>query len=138
MKITIYGLYSAKTKKCRYIGRTRNIRGRERGHLRNNTIGEPFVFRVIKVVDESEAHLVERAQIIKRRKKLVNKCLPSRLTTDEIISRIKRRESFWVGTHPERVIASRISNILGIKYYAGKDDRGGFYICHLPKVAKRK
>ena len=54
----------------------------------------------------------------------------------EIKDRIMGRESFWVGTESERVSASRTAQTLGIKYTTGKDDRGGFYICHLPAVKK--
>ena len=48
------------------------------------------------------------------------------------------RESFWVQSQGERVTASRIANILGIKYRTGSDDRGGFYVLHIPKLTKTK
>ena len=58
------------------------------------------------------------------------------LTSAEIKEKIMARESFWVGSVGERVTASRIANILGIKYRTGSDDGGGFYILYIPKLAK--
>lgn len=61
----------------------------------------------------------------------------SQQTSQQLKERILARESFWVGTESERVNASRIAKTLGIKYTTGSDERGGFYVCHLPKVVKR-
>ncbi len=58
------------------------------------------------------------------------------LTSSEIKEKILARESFWVATAAERISASNIARIIGIKYTTGSDDRGGFYVCHLPKVKK--
>jgi hypothetical protein len=57
-------------------------------------------------------------------------------TSSELKEKIMARESFWVASSNERVIASRIASTLGIKYTTGADDRGGFYICKLPTVKK--
>ncbi|MDE2106006.1 MAG: hypothetical protein KGL39_52775 [Patescibacteria group bacterium] len=61
---------------------------------------------------------------------------PMSLTQDQIKEKILARESFWVGTQSERVTASRIAKILGIKYTTGRNDPTGFYVCHLPKIKR--
>ena len=60
------------------------------------------------------------------------------LTSDQLKEKIMARESFWVQSQGERVTASRIANILGIKYRTGSDDCGGFYVLHIPKLTKTK
>ena len=58
------------------------------------------------------------------------------LTSSDIRDKILARQSFWVGTQSERVIASAFAKATGVKYTTGKDDRGGFYITHIRKVRK--
>ena len=60
------------------------------------------------------------------------------MTAAQIREKILGRESFWVGTHSERVTCVRTAKTLAIKYTTGPDERGGFYIVNVPKVKKGK
>lgn len=61
------------------------------------------------------------------------------LSSSEIKEKILARESFWVATNSERVMAQHIAGNMKLRYTTSQDDRGGFYVCHivLPKRGKK-
>ena len=60
------------------------------------------------------------------------------LTGSEIKEKILARESFWVATATERMRAKTMATTLGVKYITTADERGGFYVCHIPKMPRKK
>ena len=61
-----------------------------------------------------------------------------KLTSDQIKERIKKLESFWVGSEPERKMAIATASTLEITYHTRADDRGGFYVYYLPPMPQRR
>ena len=58
------------------------------------------------------------------------------LTSEQIESKIRAKESFWVQTSGERTIALRTAKTLRTGHTTRADDRGGFYVFTIPKVKK--
>ena len=61
-----------------------------------------------------------------------------KLTSDQIKERIKKLESFWVGSEPERKVAIATASTLEITYHTRADYGGGFYVYYLPPMPKHR
>lgn len=140
-KCHVYGLFSRKSGRCEYVGLAENLSARLRHHKRSDKIKEPFIGRKLKTVKWSDGPKTERDFILKYKavgQAAFNKNVPMTIRGILILRNIRAKKSFWVATESERTAAMISASILKYPYKSTSDDRGGFYVCHLPKVAKRK
>ena len=61
-----------------------------------------------------------------------------KLTTDQITTKIKAGQSFWVSSNSERKAALGSAKVLGVNYCTQNDGHGGFNIVRINNMRKSK